>query len=199
MEHEKSPTGFTAPPNSEPSASAAATPSKPALGPLRLARTPFTGVVPPQLGEATIREAWPSVAATPGLSNLAAGLIKSIVLAPLGWLLLAPLLGKKLSPFICRRYTLTNRRLMIQRGLKPTPVEEVALADIDDVRLTSVNAFFRCGDLEIVAKGQVKLKLVGVPEPDSFRMAIINACTAWVPGKAAAFNTFQSAAAASKV
>jgi hypothetical protein len=199
MEHEKPPTGFTAAPNSEPSGSAAATPSKTALGPLRLAQTPVTGVVPPQLGEAKIREAWPSIAATPGLSNLAAGLIKTIVLAPLGWLLLAPLLGKKLSPFICRRYTLTNRRLMIQRGLKPSPVDEVALADIDDVRLTSVNAFFRCGDLEIVGKGQVKLKLVGVPEPDSFRMAIINACTAWVPGKAAAFNTFQSAAAASKV
>ncbi len=199
MEHDQPPTGFTASPNSKPSDSAAVTPSKPTLGPLRLAQTPVTGVVPPQLGEAKIREAWPSVVATPGLSNLAAGLIKSIVLAPLGWLLLAPLLGKKLSPFICRRYTLTNRRLMIQRGLKPSPVEEVALADIDDVRLTNVNAFFRCGDLEIVGKGQVKLKLVGVPEPDSFRMAIINACTAWVPGKAAAFNTFQSAAAASKV
>jgi hypothetical protein len=198
MEHQQPATAFTAAPNSEPAGSVATTPSRAALPDPQRTTTPVTGVVPPQLGEAKIREAWPSVAATPGLSSLAAGLIKSVVLAPLGWLLLAPLLGRKLSPFMCRRYTLTNRRLMIQRGLKPLPIQEVALADIDEVRLTSVNAFFRCGDLEIVGKGQVKLKLVGVPEPDSFRAAIINACTAWVPGKAAAFNTFQSAAAASK-
>ena len=199
MEHEHHPTGFTAFPHTEPAAATAVAPSKPALAPLVLSRIPVTGVMPPHLGEAAIREAWPSLASTPGLSGLAAWLIKSILFAPLGWLLLAPLFGKKLSPFICRRYTLTNRRLMIQRGLRPAPSQEVALADIDEVRLASVNSFFRCGDLEIVSKGQVKMKLIAVPEPDSFRAMILNACTAWVPGKAAAFNSFQSAAAAAKV
>ena len=197
MDNEHHPTGFTAAPNSEPAAPVAA-PSKPVINPVPLCRIPVTGVMPPQLGEAKIREAWPSVASTRGLSDLAAGMMKSIILAPLGWLILAPLLGKKLSPFICRRYTLTNRRLMIQRGLKPAPVEEIALADIDDARIAHVNAFYRCGDLEITSEGQVKLKLAAVPEPDSFRLAVLNACMAWVPGKAAAFNTFQSAAAASK-
>ncbi len=196
MEHEHPPTGFTATPHQEPTAVA---PSKPAFLPLPVSRQPFTGVMPPQLGKAPIREAWPSLASTPGLSGLAAALIKSIFLAPLGWMILAPLFGKKLSPFICRRYTLTNRRVMIQRGLKPKPIAEVALADIDEVRLSGLNEFFRCGDLEIVSKDQVKLKLVAVPEPDSFRAVILNACMAWVPGKAAAMNKFQSAAAASKV
>ncbi len=158
MEHEHHPTGFTSTPNSVPSSSAVVAPVKPVLRPLILSRSPITGVTPPLIGEAQIREAWPSLASTPGISSLAATLIKSIVLAPLGWLLLAPLFGKKLSPFICRRYTLTNRRVMIQRGLKPKPVEEVALSDIDEVRLAGLNEFFRCGDLEIVSKGQVKLK-----------------------------------------
>ena len=193
MEHEPHPAGFTATPNSAPTAVES---GKPSPAPLALSKQPVTGVTPPQLSEALIRETWPSVAATPGLSGLAATLMKSIFLAPLGWLLLAPLFAKKLSPFICRRYTLTNRRLMIRRGLKPMPVEEVALADVDEVRLTNLNTFYRCGDLEVVSKGQAKLTLAAVPEPDSFRAAVINACSAWVPGKAAAFNVFQSAAAA---
>src|SRR2546430_14838021 len=74
-----------------------------------------TGVVAPQFGEAVIRETWPSVAATPTVAKLGAALQKSIILAPLGWLLLAPFYFKKVLPFIGERYTLTNRRLMIRR------------------------------------------------------------------------------------
>jgi len=161
---------------------------------------PVSGVTAPQIGEATIREAWPTLASTPGLSALGAKLIQTVILAPLGWLLLAPLLLKKFAPFICRRYTLSNRRLAIRRGLKPAVIEEVSLAEIDEARLDpkSVNAFFRCADLQIVSKGQVKMTLVAVPEADSFRMAILNACAAWVPGKAALLSPFQSAAAAAK-
>src|SRR5919199_3381379 len=73
-------------------------------------RQAVTGVMPPQLGEARIREAFPSLLdSAPGLANLAARLIRSVVLAPLGWLLLAPLFVKRLLPFVCKRYTLTNR------------------------------------------------------------------------------------------
>src|SRR5262245_38114565 len=82
---------------------------------------PVTGVTPPALGEAKIREAWPSVGQS-GLANLAAKLICSIFLAPVGWLLLAPLFVMKISPMVARRYTLTNRRLMRQTGLRPKPV-----------------------------------------------------------------------------
>ena len=59
-------------------------------------------------------------------------------------------------------------------------------ADIDEVRVvTDANSdFFRAGTLEVVSKGQVVLKLAGLPEPEAFRHAVINSCTAWVPGKA---------------
>src|SRR5262249_37668993 len=75
---------------------------------------PITGIVPPQLAEAIIRTAWPSVtAASPAAANLARPLIRSVVLAPLGWAILFwPFLKRLL--FVPRRYTLTNRRLMIQ-------------------------------------------------------------------------------------
>ncbi len=150
-------------------------------------RQAVAGLMPPQLAEAMIREVWPTVAAfSPGLSRLGERLMKTIVLAPLAWLLLAPLFGWKFRPFFCRRYTLTNRRLMIQRGIKPEPVAEVPLAEIDDVRLApeTYDPFFLSGDLEVLSKGQVRLRLPGVSEPESFRHAVINAVKAWVPDKA---------------
>ena len=148
-----------------------------------------TGVVPPELAEATIRTAWPSVTeASPGIARLGRALIRTIVLAPLAWLLLAPLYFKKVLPFLAKRYTLTNRRLMVQRGLKPRPRQEVALADIDEVRLVegSFNPFFRSATLEVVGKGQVVLTLPGVPEAEGFRQSVLNALMAWVPAKASA-------------
>jgi hypothetical protein len=146
---------------------------------------PVTGLVPPQRAEAIIREVWPSVAAWPGAANLGRALIKSIVAAPLGWLILAPFYFLKILPFRATRYTLSNRRLMIRRGLQPQPVEEVALAAIDDVRqvLDGNSKFFRAGTLEVISQGKVVLTLPGVPEPESFRHNVVDACAAWVPGK----------------
>jgi hypothetical protein len=150
-------------------------------------RQAVAGLMPPQLSEAQIREAWPTVVGyQAGLSRVGERLMKTILLAPLGWLLMAPLFLRKFMPFLCKRYTLTNRRLMIQRGLKPQPVEEVPLADIDDVRLveSTYDAFYLSGDLEVLSGSQVRMKLIGVPEPESFRRAVVDAVKAWVPAKA---------------
>jgi hypothetical protein len=150
-------------------------------------RQAVAGLMPPELGEAMIREVWPSVTAyMRGMTRLAATLMKTVFLAPLGWLVLAPVFGRKLSPVICQRYTLTNRRLMIRRGLKPSPAKEVLLSEIDDVRIVpdSLDSFYLAGDLEVISKGQAVMRLAGVPEPESFRHSILNAVKAWVPEKA---------------
>src|SRR5438094_580485 len=91
-----------------------------------------TGLVPPQIDEAVIRERWPSVARSP-IAAIGKALTNTIVLAPLGWLLMAGPYFSKVLPFLAVRYTLTNRRLMIRRGIKPMPTQEVPLAQIDDV------------------------------------------------------------------
>jgi hypothetical protein len=159
-------------------------------------RQAIAGVTPPQISEARIREEWPTVLGiNPAVATLSRKLVKTVLLAPLGWLLLLPIFGLKLSPFLCRRYTLTNRRLMIRRGWKPAPVQEIALADIDEVRLdpASIDSFYLAGTLEIVSRGQVVMRLPGTPEPEGFRQAIINAYTAWVPSKAT--GPFQAASA----
>ncbi len=150
-------------------------------------RQAVTGLTPPQRSEAIVREVRPSVAAHPALSGMAQRLLQTVILAPLGWLLLAPLFPLKFHPFICKRYTLTNRRLMIRRGLaRPRPIQEIALADIDDVRLdpASSNAFYRSATLEILSQGKTVLRLPGVPQPEAFRHTILNAVRAWAPGKA---------------
>jgi hypothetical protein len=161
----------------------------------------ITGVVAPQLGEALIRELYPSVArrpwmAGPGrkISELAGKLARTVlllplalVIAPVGWFLfLAPPYFGKLMPFMARRYTLTNQRLMIRRGWKRKPRQTVALADIEDVRIQKDknSEFFMAGTLEIISKGQVVMTLPGVPGPEAFRHNILDACKAWVPGRA---------------
>src|SRR5262249_28261346 len=133
----------------------------------------IAGVVPPDVDEARIREAWPSVARSPGLASLGRALTGTIVLAPLAGMLMAVGYFGKILPFLARRYTLTNRRVMIRHGLKGKPGQEVKLGDIDDVRVkTDANSdFFRAADLEILSNGQVVLTLRGVPEPEGFRQA----------------------------
>ncbi|MBY0527113.1 MAG: PH domain-containing protein [Gemmataceae bacterium] len=156
-----------------------------------------TGLVPPQQGEALIRVAWPAVTAIPPVATLGRKLICSIILAPLGWGLMLPFYFKKILPFIATRYTLTNRRIMIQRGLKPKASAEVALTDIDEVRVIpdGNSEFFRASTVEVLSKGQVKLTLPGVPEPEAFKHAIVNACMAWVPGREKTWLTFVPAKA----
>ena len=105
-----------------------------------------------------------------------------MVLAPVGWLLMLPVFLQKFMPFRCARYTLTNRRIMMQRGWNPYMVQQVLLTDLADVRLDekSVDSFYITGTLEIVDKtGKTAMTLTGVPEPSGFKEAILNARRAW--------------------
>jgi len=170
--------------------------------PAPAARPPqvITGVTPPALAEALIRECRPAVTAWPGPAKLAHALIRSVVLAPVGWLLLGPLFALKFAPLFSRRYTLTNRRLMVRRGLKGTPAESVELRHIDEVRLVpgSEDPFYLSATLEVRGGGVVLLTLPAVPEPQGFRQAVLNACAAWVPGKGKILTPFLSASNGAK-
>ncbi len=150
----------------------------------------YSGVASPRLGEAIIRTVWPSVAAHPGPASLARACYRSIIFAPVGWLVLAPIYFKKLLAVLpgmsglATRYRLTNRRLMICKGFKATPVKEVPLDQIKDVKLvTDANSeFFVAGTLVVLdANGQTVLTLPGVPEAESVQHAILQAAAAWGP------------------
>jgi Bacterial PH domain len=156
----------------------------------RLSSQIITGVVAPQVQEAMIREVWASITTSSSPSTLARKLMGSFFLAPLGWLLLLPLFVKRLLGFVpglsglTVKYTLTNRRLMIRKGMKARPAEEIALSEIGDVRLVedANSEFYGTGTLEVLKKdGSLALRLAGVPEPESFRHSIIQARDAWGP------------------
>jgi hypothetical protein len=149
-----------------------------------------TGVAPPQLAEAIIRDVWPSVAAFPGAASFARFTYRTVVLAPLGWLVLAPIYFRKLLAVVpglaglAVRYRLTNRRLMICHGLRPVAAKEVALDQIKDVRLVSDenSAFFVSGTIDVTDHaGNVVLTLPGVAEAESVRHSIEQAVAAWGP------------------
>ena len=151
---------------------------------------PMTGASMPQMDEAIIRTVWPSVAAYSGPASLARACYRTIIFAPIGWLVLAPFYFKKLLAVVpgmaglATRYRLTNRRLIVCQGFRGTPVEEVPLNKIKDVKLvTDANSeFFVSGTLDVLdANGQTLLSLPGVPEPESVRHAILQAATAWGP------------------
>jgi hypothetical protein len=144
----------------------------------------ITGMVPPHLDETLIRIVWPSVANSPG-AGLAEKLARTFVLAPLAGLMMAPFYFGKVLPGFARRYALTNRRLMIQRGIRFQPAEQIELDKIEDVRIKagSANDFFRAATLEVISNGQVALTLPAVPGAESFRHAILNAVKAWAPKK----------------
>ena len=118
-----------------------------------------TGLVPPASAEAKIREVWPSVASVSLVASLGQKLTRTIILAPLAWLIMSAVYFGKLLPFAARRYTLTNRRLMIRRGWKGTPSHEIPLAKIDDIRVVhdAHSDFFRAGTLEVIENGKVAI------------------------------------------
>jgi hypothetical protein len=149
-----------------------------------------TGVAAPQLYEAIIRDVWPSVAASPGAATFARACYRSMIFAPLGWLVLAPVYFKKLLAVapgmqgLAVRYRLTNRRLMICKGFRPVVEKEVPLDRIKDVKLvTDGNSeFFGSGTLDVIdATGAVILSLPGVAEAESVRHSILQSATAWGP------------------
>jgi hypothetical protein len=145
-----------------------------------------TGLVPPETDEAVIRTVWPTTALYSGPAALGRIMMRTIILAPVAWLMLAGPYFLRVIPFLARPYTLTNRRLMIQKGMRLKPKQDISLADIEDVRLVedSNSAFYRSAKLEILSKGRVAMTLKAVPSAESFRQAILNACKAWVPGRA---------------
>jgi hypothetical protein len=148
----------------------------------------ITGVVAPKVQEAMIREVWATMTANGPAATLARKLIGTIVLAPVAWLLIAPLFAKRLLGFLpglsglTVKYTLTNRRLMIRKGMKAHATAEIALDQIGEVRVVpdGNTDYYVTATVEAHRKdGSVALTMPGVPEPESFRQSILQARDAW--------------------
>ena len=166
----------------------------------------IAGVAPPELGEVTVMTVWPSIAASrlgqligracgvsvpPPPFNL--GKLFALLLIPVAlklyffryatplvtWLLT---LGMFPVNSTCLRYRLTNRRLVVQKGLLPVDDQSVALDQFDaiDVLVLPGQEWYPAGEL-IFRKGPVEVfRLSGVSRPEAFRHVCLKAHQAYV-------------------
>jgi hypothetical protein len=151
----------------------------------------ISGVVPPASAEATIMTVWPSVASTglgqtlgrvyrirDGFGPISVGRLVLLATIPLGLMLY---LTMRL-PWAIRRYRLTNRRVMIERGINPRVEQYVDLDRFDaiDVVVSPGQEWYAAGDL-VFRRGPIEtLRLPGVSRPESFRRVCLEARQAYV-------------------
>jgi hypothetical protein len=151
----------------------------------------IAGVLPSQIGEATIMIVWPSIAATSigrffgrlygiraGVSFLTVGNLIALSSIPI----MLPLYFFQKAPFWIRRYRLTNRRVIIERGIRGKPDQYVDLDRFDaiDVVVLPGQEWYPAGDL-VFRRGTIEtFRLRGVQRPETFRQTCLKAHHAYV-------------------
>jgi hypothetical protein len=169
-------------------------------------KQPIAGVAPPMLEEVTAMTVWPSVAATGygrwwgrlyanrfGVRLFGIPLTIGHLLALLSIPLILPIYFHMLVPRLpfvvfgkvnrsCRRYRLTNRRVVIEPGLGGPEFESVDLDRFDAIQIEVVagQAWYHAGDLRLCRGETEILRLPGVPRPEPFRRACLKAHKAYV-------------------
>lgn len=147
----------------------------------------IAGVAPPDTSEVTIMTVYPSVAAFPLGQTLGklyasrAGIGNFLTVGKMSMLATIPVaLGlyfARILPFIGRRYRLTNRRVIVQKGLSNVNDRFISLDDYDavDVQVLPGQAWYKAGDL-VFRRGAVEtFRLNGVSRPETFRRTCLEA------------------------
>ena len=153
---------------------------------------PIAGVTPSELDEVTCKVVWPTIGAT-----RAGRLVGQLAAVRLGWGQLFTL-GKLLAvatipislavfcwqllPYVCRRYTLTNRRIIIGKGLVAVDQRWIGFDEFDsvDVQVLPGQEWLHAGELIFRRGGSEVFRLSGVPRPEILRHLCMTARTALV-------------------
>lgn len=150
-----------------------------------IAPGPIPGVVPSQLREATVMTVWPSVAMY-GLGQALGRLydirwpdIYIFRLGNLIALLSIPvalvLYFARIAPVIGIRYRLTNRRIIVERGLMGVEDKAIDLDRFDSVTIVVQPGqdWYDAGDLVFKLGNVETFRLVGVSRPAAFRSTVL--------------------------
>jgi hypothetical protein len=142
---------------------------------------PIAGVVPAEFRETTVMIIWPSVARY-GLGRTLGGLFAitwpDVYIFRLGnliALLAIPvalvLYFMRIAPFIGVRYRLTNRRIIVERGLTGALDKAVDLDRFDNIAIDVLpgQAWYHAGDLVFKLGNVETFRLEGVSRPAAFR------------------------------
>jgi len=148
---------------------------------------PIAGVVPSELSEVTCKVAWPTLGAT--RTGRLIGRICGVRLGLGGFFTLGKLFALasiplaiavffwQLMPCVCRRYTLTNRRIIIRKGLTAIDGPWISYDDFDAIRIEVLpgQEWFHAGDVVFLRDGHEVLRLSGVSRPEPFRQLCLSA------------------------
>jgi hypothetical protein len=128
--------------------------------------------------EQVVKVVWPSIAAWPLGCWIGRvwgnALAKGPVAACCAGFLLAPLAALvylwRLRPRRCRRYIVTNERILIVEGLLPRVVGEVSWSEVTQMETVPRpgQAALRAGDVEVYSSDRVLLRLAGVSLVENF-------------------------------
>ena len=131
--------------------------------------------------ESTLTVRWPTITATaPGRlvgrfatlgpnffgTTVSLGVLLSVVTLPVSLAVYA----WQLMPFVARRYRLTDRRIVVQRGLTPVEHEAITYEQFDEIEVETLpgQQWLHAGDLVFKHAGQEVLRLGGVSRPQVF-------------------------------
>jgi hypothetical protein len=157
-----------------------------------LKRQPIAGIMPSELSEVTCKVVWPTIGALPAgrlVGRLAAvrlGVGEFFTLGKLLALASIPLslavFGWQLMPFVCRRYALTNRRIIIRKGLLPVDEKWIGLEEFDTVEVEVLpgQEWLHAGDIVFKRSGNEVMRLMGVSRPEVFRQVCATSRSAMV-------------------
>ena len=144
-------------------------------------KQPIAGVAPSDTAEVTMMTVWPSISVYSSgrsLGRLYAITWPNIYIFRLGNLLALLSIPHALFLYFCRvapvigvRYTITNRRIVIQRGLSAVDERAVDLDEFDEIQIVvqSGQAWYDSGDLVFLQGGQEAFRLAAVSRPEAFR------------------------------
>ena len=137
--------------------------------------------MPSDLAEVTCKVVWPTIGATRAgrlvgrLADVRLGFGQFFTLGKLLALATIPVslavFCWQLMPYVCRRYAVTNRRIIIRRGLMPVDERWVDLDEFEaiDVEVLPGQQWLHAGNLIFRHGGQEVLRLSGVSRPEIFR------------------------------
>ena len=156
-----------------------------AAAPASVTPQPISGVMPAEIKEVTVMTVWPSVAAFglgramgrgfaiqwPDMYLFRLGNLLALLSIPI----VLPLYFLKVLPFVGTRYTVTNRRILVLRGIVGKIEKFVDLDRFDTVEIVVQpgQEWYYAGDL-VFKQGAVEtFRLEGVSRPEAFRATCV--------------------------
>jgi hypothetical protein len=158
---------------------------------------PIAGVVPAEIKETTVMTVWPSVAKYglgrvlgqafairwPDIYIFRLGNLIALLSIPIA----LPLFFLRIAPGIGTRYRLTNRRIIVERGLTSVEDKAVDLDRFDSiaVEVQPGQAWYHAGDLVFRLGNVETFRLEGVSRPVVFRETCLKSHLAFATVKRA--------------